>query len=315
MNLETVLTALLAAAVLSSVPLMLAAVGESIGERAGVLNLGVEGTMLIGAFVAFRVAIHYGTTTMSLVAGAIAGAAIGLTFGALATVIRADQVVLGLGLTLAGAGITGFLFRETYGSDQPLLSIGMTRPFAGIGDRLPVVGPALFDQRWFVYVAWILVLGCHVAMGRTRWGLKVRAAGASPFALEAIGESVSRTRIGASTLAGLLTGLGGASLAIVELGFFTPGLTSGGGFLAIALAMVGRLSPLRVALGSLAFGMLTGLDTGLQIAGVDLQPEFSRMAPYLGIVVALVVLGRRGRLPAALGLPYGSTRMQGGVRS
>jgi len=305
MNLETLLTALLAAAVLSSVPLMLAAVGEAIGEQAGILNLGVEGTMLMGAFVAFRIAAHFGNIAPGLIGGAIAGAAIGLTFGVLATVTRADQVVLGLGLTLAGAGITGFLFRESYGSTQPLLSFGMSRPFSGVGDAIPVIGPALLDQRWFVYVAWIAVVGCHVALRGTRLGLKVRAAGESPFALEAIGESVTRTRVGASTVAGMLAGLGGASLALVELGFFTPGLTSGAGFLAIALAMLGRLSPLRIAVCSLLFGVLTGLDTGLQIAGVDLQPEFSRMAPYLGIVAALVVLGRRARLPAALGLPYG----------
>lgn len=315
MNIESVLTALLAAAVLSSMPLMLAAVGESIGEQSGILNLGVEGTMLIGAFIAFRVSIQYGSIAPGLAAGAIAGAAVGLSFGVLATIARADQVVLGLGLTLAGAGMTGFLFRESYGSDQPLLDFGMSRPFEGFGDAVPVVGPALLDQRWFVYVAWITVVVGHVALGRTRWGLKVRAAGASPFALEAIGESVAGTRIAASTVAGMLTALGGASLALVELGFFTPGLTSGAGFLAIALAMLGRLSPLRVALGSLLFGLLTGLDTGLQIARVNVQPEFSQIAPYLGIVIALVVLGRRGRLPAALGLPYGLNRARGVIKS
>lgn len=315
MNLETVLTALLSAAVLSAIPLMLAAVGESIGEQAGTLNLGIEGTMLIGAFVAFRVAVQAGSVTPGLVAGAITGAAIGLAFGWLATVARADQVVLGLGLTLAGTGITGFLFRETYGSDQPLLDFSMSRPFAGAGDAIPVIGPALLDQRWFVYVAWLLVIVFHVALRGTRWGLKIRAAGASPFALEAIGEPVAMTRIGASTTAGLLTGLGGASLALVELGFFTPGLTSGAGFLAIALAMLGRLSPLRVAFCSLLFGLLTGLDTGLQIAGVNVQPEFTRMAPYLGIVVALVLLGRRGRLPAALGVPYRSRHTRDGTIS
>lgn len=306
MNVETVITVLLAAAVLSSMPLMLAAVGESIGEKAGLLNLGVEGTMLIGAFVAFQIASRAGNMTTGLAAGAIAGGAVGLAFGVLATIARADQVVLGLGLTLAGSGLTGFLFRESYGSDQPLLSFGMARPFRGAADSLPVVGPALLDQRWFVYVAWIVVAGCHVVLHHTRWGLKVRAAGESPFALEAIGEPVTPIRIGASTVAGTLTGLGGASLALVELGFFTPGLTSGVGFLAIALAMLGRLSPLRIALCSLLFGVLTGLDTGLQIAGVDVRPEFSRMAPYLGVVAALVIVGRRGRLPAALGLPYGS---------
>ena len=306
MNVEAVLTALLTAAILSSMPLMLAAVGESIGEQAGVLNLGVEGTMLVGGFVAFRVAMLQGNVPAGLLAGAVSGAAIGMAFGTLATVARADQVVLGLGLALAGAGMSGFLFREAFGSDQPLLDSGMSRPFASLGTTLPIVGPAIFGQRWFVYVAWLLVIGCHAALYRCRWGLKVRAAGASPFALAAAGESVTRTRIGAATVAGAFAGLGGASLALVELGFFAPGFTSGAGFLAIALAMLGRLHPLRVAGASLLFGVLTGLDTGLQISGVDVQPEFTRMAPFLGIVLALLVIGRRGRLPAALGVPYGS---------
>ena len=307
MNAEAVLTALLAAAILSSMPLMLAAVGESIGEQAGVLNLGVEGTMLLGAFVAFRVVMQQGNVPVGLLAGAVTGAVIGVAFGTLATVARADQVVLGLGLTLAGAGMSGFLFREAFGSDQPLLDAGMSRPFAGLGTAIPIVGPAVLGQRWFVYVAWLMVISCHLGLYRSRWGLRIRAAGASPFALAAVGESVTRTRIGAATLAGAFAGLGGAALAVVELGFFTPGFTSGAGFLAIALAMLGRLSPLRVAVASLLFGILTGLDTGLQIAGVDVQPEFTRMAPYLGIVIALVVVGRRGRLPAALGLPYASS--------
>ncbi|MBA2246973.1 MAG: ABC transporter permease [Chloroflexia bacterium] len=306
MNPESVLTALLAAAILSSMPLMLAAVGESIGQQAGVLNLGVEGTMLLGAFVAFRVAIGQGNLPAGLFAGVVIGAAIGLVFGVLATSARADQVVLGLGLTLAGAGLSGFLFREVYGSTQPLLDIGMSRPLSGLGGAVPILGSAVLGQRWFVYVAWLLVAAGHLALHRSGWGLKVRAAGAAPFALEAAGASVTRTRIGASTVAGAFAGLGGASLALVELGFFTPGLTSGAGFLAIALAMLGRLSPLRVASASLLFGMLTGLDTGLQIAGVNVQPEITRMAPYLGIVIALVLIGRRVRLPAALGLPYGS---------
>lgn len=304
MSTEAILTVLLASTILSSVPLMLAAVGESLGEQAGVLNLGVEGTMALSGFVGFWIALRSGNAMAGLVLGAMAGLVLGAIFGALAAYGRANQVVLGLGLTLAGTGASGFLFREAFGSDQPLLANVPGRPFDGSGDWFPVVGPAIAGQRWPVFVAWAGVAVITVWFRRSRTGLRVRAAGASPLALDAVGIDVARTRIQASSLAGMLTGLGGASLVIVELGFFTPGVTAGSGFLAIALAMLGGLSPARVALFALAFGALTGLDSGLQVAGVNAPTELLQAIPYIGILLALVVFGRGHRLPAALGQPY-----------
>lgn len=301
---EMILTALLASTILSSVPLMLAAVGESVGEQAGVLNLGVEGTMALSGFAGFWVTLRLDHAIVGLVSGALVGTTIGATFGLLATIGRANQVVLGLGLTLAGTGASGFLFREAFGTDQPLLPDGVGRPLAGIGDWVPVVGPAIADQRWFVFVAWIGVIVISVWFRWSRAGLRIRAAGESPLALDAVGGNVTRTRVHASTVAGMLTGLGGASLVIVELGFFTPGVTAGSGFLAIALAMLGGSSPPRVALLALAFGALTGLDSGLQVARVDAPTELLQLLPYLGILLALVAIGRGHRLPSALGQPY-----------
>jgi simple sugar transport system permease protein len=316
MNVESLLTALLSAAILGSVPPMLAAVGESISERAGLLNLGIEGTMLAGAFVAFWTTLETDSHVAGLGAGVAVGAAIGITFGLLATIAQADQVVLGLGLTLAGAGGTAFAFRELYGSTQPLLSGGLGRPFSGFADWLPVLGPALLGQRWFVYAAWLLVLALHLLLTRSRLGLRIRAAGESPLGLEAVGGSVWRVRVYAAVVGGAMSGLAGASLSIVELGFFTPGMTGGIGFIAIALAMLGRLSPIRVSLVALAFGLLTGLDTGLQVAGVDVRPELLQMIPYIGMVVALLLFGRGARLPASLGQPWrgigGEGRAPGG---
>jgi general nucleoside transport system permease protein len=304
MNVESVLTALVAAAMLSSAPLLLAAVGESISERSGLLNLGIEGTMLIGALSAFWIALETDSGPLGLLGGTIAGLVIGIGFGALATAGKADQVVLGLGLTLAGAGGTTFLFREIYGSQQPLLAHGLGRPFEGWADWLPVIGPAVAQQRWFVFVAWGLVLVAQFFLFRTPLGLQIRAAGESPIGLESVGGDVTRVRVIAATIGGAFSGLAGASLATVELGFFSPGITAGAGFLAIALAMLGRLSPVRVAILTLLFGLLTGLDTGLQIAGVAARPEFLQMVPYIGIVIALVLFGRGTRMPRALGQPY-----------
>lgn len=305
MNVEAVATALIAAAVLTSMPLMLAAVGEAIGERAGLLNLGIEGSMLCAGFASFWIALETGSAPVGLLGGAAVGLGIGLLFGTLATVFNANQVVLGLGITLAGTGGAAFLFREVYGSSQPLLARGLGRPFEGWFDWFPIIGPAIGDQRWFVYVAWFMVLAGHLFLVRTRAGLRLRAAGESPFGLEAVGGNVTVVRIGAAAIGGGFYGFAGAALAIVELGFFSPGITAGAGFLAVALAMLGRLSPLRVALFTLAFGLLTGLDTGLQIAGVNARPEFLRMLPYAGIVIGLVILGRGARMPPALGQAYG----------
>jgi len=303
-NVEAVLTALVGAAILSATPLALAAVGEAISERAGLLNLGIEGVMLLSSLAAFWLSLETGRGALGVLGGGVIGLLLGSGFGFATTVVRADQVVLGLGLTLAGAGGSSFLFRQLYGSDQPLIAGGLGRPFSGGLDWLPVIGPAVTDQRWFVYVAWLLVLAAHLLLARTRLGLQIRAAGDSPLGLEAVGGSVVRVRVLAATVAGVYSGLGGASLSVVELGFFSPGITAGAGFIAVALAMLGRWSPLRVFGMALVFGLLAGLDTGLQIAGVDARPEFLAMLPYAGIVIALVLFGRGARFPAALGKPY-----------
>lgn len=304
MNIEAVLTALLSAAILGSTPLLLAAVGEAVSERSGLLNLGIEGVMLISSLTAFWLTLETASVALGLLGGGTIGLVAGLGFGLLATVGKADQVVLGLGMTLAGAGGSAFLFREIYGSDQPLLAQGVGRPFDGWLDWLPVIGPALADQRWFVYVAWTVVLGAHLLVARTRFGLRIRAAGEFPLGLEAVGGSVARVRIAAAAIGGVFSGLGGASLSVVELGFFTPGITAGAGFFAIALAMLGQWSPIRILGLTLVFGLLTGLDTGLQIARIDVRTEFLNMLPYAGIVLALILFGRGARMPRALGKPW-----------
>jgi simple sugar transport system permease protein len=299
----TVAETLLMAAVLSAVPLMLAATGEAIGQRAGLLNLGVEGVMLAGALAAFVAVEASGSFALGLIAGFAVGGAIGFGFGVLATRLGANQIVLGLGVALAGQGLTGFLFRERYGLTQPLLDRGMARPLDAL-DGIPLVGPMLFGQKWFVYVAWVGVVLIALALRRSRAGLVLRAAGDAPFAVDAAGIDVGRVRILAATAGQALGGLGGAALAIVEVGFFTPGFTVGIGFIAIALAMLGRQDPVRIAVLALVFGLLRGLGTAIQLTDLHVRTEFLEMIPYVGVIVLVVVLGRRARLPAALGLAY-----------
>ena len=300
----SVIATILSAAVVAAVPLMLAGTGEAIGERAGVLNLGIEGTMLLTGFAAFRVALATGSTATALLAGLAAGVLIGALFGLLVTVGAADQVIVGIGLTLAGTGLSAFLFRDAFGSNQPLLAVGGNRPFDVLAGAVPIVGPALFSQHWFVYVAVVLVVATDVVLRRSGFGLRLRAAGAAPLALDAAGVDVNRVRLIATVTAGALTGLAGAALVVVDLGFFRPGITAGAGFVAVALAMLGRLTPWRVAVAALLFGVLRGLSPGLQVADVPVSVEFLQLLPYVGVIVALLLARRHVALPAALGRPY-----------
>ena len=298
-----VLETLLAASVLAAVPLMLAAVGEAIGQRSGLLNLGVEGVMLAGGLAAFVTVEVSRSFVLGLAAGALTGAVLGALFGLLSTRLAASQIVLGLGVALAGQGATGFLFRERYGLSQPLLDEGMARPLAS-WDGIPLIGPMLFGQKWFVYVAWLGLVLVALLLRLTRAGLVLKASGDAPFATEAAGVEVERVRVLAATAGQALAGLGGASLAVVEVGFFAPGMTVGIGFIAIALAMVGRQDPTRIAALALAFGLLRGLGAAVQLTDWRVGVEFLDMIPYVGVILLVVVLGRRARLPAALGVAY-----------
>lgn len=310
MNVEAVMTAILSAALLSAVPLALASAGEAIGERAGLLNLGTEGVMLLGAFAGFWVSLESGSLALGLLAGAASGVIAGCLFGIFCVAIGADQVLLGLGFTLAGGGMTAFLFRELYGSTQPLLATTMSRPFDHLADALPVVGPAVFGQKWFFYVAWVLIAAIDVFLRRTTLGLRLRAVGESPRAVDAAGISVTATQLWAAMIAGTFVGLAGASLSIVELGFFQPNVTLGTGFIAIALAMLGRWTPWRIAVIAIIFGALRGLGSGLQLANVSVSSDLVQLLPYVGVVIALIVIGRGLTMPSALGQTYARRRMR-----
>lgn len=297
-------TALLSSGLISAVPLLFAALGETLAERAGLLNLGIEGMMLIGAFTGFYVALNMESAVTGLAAGLAIGMVLGFLFGVLAITLRVDQIIVGLGITIFAGGLTGYLFRDIFGRRFPSLPVSMPKvAIPGLSD-VPILGPVLFDQQLIVYVAFALVIVFAFILNRTRLGLEIRAVGESPFAADAAGVNVFLVRYLAITIAGAMAGLGGAFLSVGDLNFFVPGMTVGMGFIAIAIAMLGKWSPYRVFVGAVLFGVLRSLSTGLQIVGVQLRPEFLLMLPYLGIIVALVVLAGRTSLPSALALPY-----------
>ncbi len=304
MNIETLITVLLSSGLVAAVPLLLAALGETVSERAGLLNLGLEGMMLIGAFGGFVAALNSDSLLLGLLTGLGLGLMLGLLFGLLTISLGVDQIIVGLGLTIFGGGVTGFLFRDMFGRRFPTLDVAAPKLAIPLLSDLPIVGPALFRQPWLVYGAWLLVLIFAFILSRTRFGLEVRAVGENPLAADAAGVNVFRVRYLAIAIGGLMAGLGGAFLAVVDLSFFVPGMTVGQGFIAIAIAMLGRWQPIRVFVGALLFGLLRSLTNGLQVIGVEVQPEFILMLPYVGIILALIVLAGRTELPAALGRPY-----------
>lgn len=302
--LEALTIALLGTALVAAVPLLLGALGETFAEQAGLLNLGLEGMMLTGAFAGFYVALNTGSVVSGLVAGLIVGVAMGLVFGFLAISLRVDQVIIGLALTILGYGLTGFLFRDFYGRQFPTLGMRLPAVPIPLLSSVPIIGQAVFNHQVVVYLAWVLVPVFAFILGRTRFGLEIRAVGENPFAADAAGVNVFRTRYLAILIGGAMAGFGGAFLSICDLSFFVPGMTVGQGFIAIAITMLGRWRPVRVFAGALLFGGLRSLANGLQVVGVAVQPEFLLMLPYLGLIVAMVLLAGRTALPAALGIPY-----------
>jgi simple sugar transport system permease protein len=291
------------------VPLLFAALGEMVSERAGVLNIGIEGTMLVGAYVGFVTAYHGGNTPLGFLAGAGAGAATSVIMIVLCVRMGLDQIVVGIAITLAAEGATALIFDAQFAETRPTLGETGRVSIPGLSE-LPVVGGAdssngsVFSQPPIVYLGLILVAATAWTMRRTHWGLNVRAAGDKPSALDAAGVSVVATRSWAVLFGGAMAGIGGAYLSITAAGLFEDFITQGRGFIAIVLAMLARGNALWVLIGSFVFGISLSISDALQIAGVDISTDLVFMLPFLTVILVLIIFGRRSYLPAALALPY-----------
>ena len=303
------LTALIAGGILAGVPLMFAALGEMVSERAGVLNIGLEGMMLVGAYVGFVAAYHSGSTTLGFLAGAGGGAAVSVIMVVLCVWLGLDQIVIGIAITLVGEGATALIFDSQFAESRP--SLGETgRTSIPLLSDIPVVGGhdssdgSVFSQPAIVYIGLILIVVVAWMMRRTHLGLNVRAAGDRPAALDAAGVSVRATRSWAVLFAGAMAGVGGAFLSVAAAGLFEDFITGGRGFIAIVLAMLARGKAMWVLIGSFIFGISLSLSDALQIAGVDISTDVVFTLPFVAVIVVLVIFGRRSYLPPALGLPY-----------
>jgi simple sugar transport system permease protein len=303
---EASLIGLLEATVSFGALLYLAALGEMITEKAGILNLGVEGMMAIGAVTGFVVALQTGNPWVALVAAIGAGALAGLLHGLFTVVLGAEQVVSGLSLTILGIGLAAYIGKGFVG--RPAGAELVPVDWGPLTD-IPWAGPVLFQQSPLVYMAVLAGLAAWFVLGRTRLGLAVRAAGESASTADAAGHSVVGLRLGAVATGGALAGASGAYLTLSITPQWVEGVIAGRGWIAVALVIFGAWRPGRVALGALLFGLTLALKTRLQTFGVDFSPILLSMLPYLLTVGVLVAISIRARnrpspAPAALGIAY-----------
>jgi ABC-type uncharacterized transport system permease subunit len=300
---ETFLTALVAGGVLAAMPLLFASLGEMVSEQAGVLNVGLEGMMLAGAYGGFVVALETDSIWLGLGAGMVVGGLVSLLMVLLCVRMKLDQIVIGIGIVLVAEGITSLLFDARYAASRPRLPAASEWAVPGLSE-LPVLGESIFTQHPIVYIGVALVIAVHYVVRRTSVGLSVRAAGEKPGALDAAGVNVDRTRTWATIGAGLGAGLGGGYLSIIAAGTFTPFMTQGQGFIAIVIAMLARGTAPWTIVGALLFGMSLSVATALQLIGVEISTDYVQMLPFIAVIVVLVLFARRSYLPSALGIPY-----------
>jgi ABC-type uncharacterized transport system permease subunit len=300
---EVFLSTLIFGAVTAGMPLLLAGLGEQISEKAGILNIGIEGMMLAGAYAGFVVAYAWDSFALGFLAGGLAGMAVASLMALFCVRLSLNQIVVGIALTLSAEGLTALLHFFQFSRTYPRLPKAPVLAIPGL-DNIPVLGPGLFRHNTIVYLAVLLVAVVAWLFRKTYIGLNLEAAGNRPAALDAAGIDVLATRTAAVLTTGVLAGLGGAYMVEVGAGLFVPYMTNGAGFIAIVLAMLARGRPLWVLLGALLFGVSLSLTTALQVAGVDIPTDVVQMLPFAMVILVLVIFGRNSMLPPALGLPY-----------
>ena len=289
----------------ASTPLVFAAVGEVVVEKSGVLNLGVEGMMIMGAIAAFGVGVLTGDATLAILSGAIGGMAVAFIFGFLTLYLMANQIATGLALTLFGLGLSALIGHSFIGKTYPGLA-KLDIPFL---TDIPVIGPLIFGQDILVYLSFLSVVLVTWVLTKTRWGLLIRAVGENHDAAHSIGHPVNLIRMGSVLFGGAMAGLGGAYLSLAHTPLWVENMTAGRGWIALALVVFASWRPWRAFFGAYLFGGITIIQFHAQGFGIAIPSQFMAMLPYLATVVVLVLISRdvsRTRLnaPACLGKSF-----------
>jgi len=288
-----------------SIPLVLGALAGCMCERSGVINIAIEGQLLLGAFSAAVVASAVGGLWLGLIAGSLAGGVLGLVLAWFAIAYLVDQIILGVVLNVLASGLTGYL-NDRVLVPHPDLNTGNT--FGAIkipilGD-IPIIGPIFFDSTIFLYIMYALIILVQVGLFRTRWGLRVRAVGEHPTAAATVGIRVLATRYRNVIMGGLIAGIGGAYLTVGSVGTFSKDMSSGLGYIALAAMIFGRWTPLGATAAALLFGFANSLQSTLSTINVPIPSYILLMAPYVATIIAVAGLVGRVRAPAADGQPY-----------
>lgn len=300
---EAFLSSLLTGAIVACIPMLLAGLGEQMSEKAGVLNIGIEGMMLMGAYMGFLFAFKFSSIWLGFLGGMVGGMMVAAVMAVLCVRLGLNQIVIGIALTLGVEGLTALLHHFQFSRTYPRLPAPVRAEFPILSD-IPVLGASVFARHPIVYISLLAVIVLAVLYRRTNLGMTLRAAGERPDALDVSGGNVLAIRIAAVLFTGAMAGLGGAYLANVGAGLFIPYMTGGAGFIGIVLAMLARGRPVWVLIGALIFGAALSLTTALQVAGSNIPTDVIQMLPFAAVMLVLVIFGRKARLPAALGLPY-----------
>jgi simple sugar transport system permease protein len=298
----TVLVGILASGIRLSTPYLFASLGETFGQKSGVLNLGVEGIMLLGAFAAFYTTLITENLWLGLLAAIIVGGMMGLAVAVISVTLKAKQGISGIGIYLFGLGMSELLFQKTLGTVE--IVSGFSSIYIPLLSDIPIVGEIFFQQNLLVYFAYIMVPVSWFVLSKTTLGLKIRAVGENPEAADTLGVSVSGVRYFTQIFGGVMSGIAGASLSIALLNVFQQNLTSGLGFIAVALVYFGGWRPLGVLIGSLIFSMVNALQLWVQVLNIPIPSDIAVMMPYVLTILALVIAVQRVRPPSALTKPY-----------
>jgi len=296
------IVAIAAAALRLATPYLFASIGEMFAQRSGVLNLGVDGIMLVGAFAAFYGTLTTGSVWVGVAVAMMSGLGMGLLMSVISVTLKAEQGISGIGLSLFGLGLSSLLFKVLVGTVKTVEGF---RPVQiPVLADIPYLGDIFFSQSLPVYLAFLLVPVSWYVLERTPWGLSVRAVGQNPAAADTLGVNVTLIRYACVCLGAVLAGVAGAALSIASVNLFQENLTAGAGYIAVALVYFGGWRPVGILMGALLFATVTAIQLRMQVLGVEIPSDFAVMLPYVLTILALTFSANRARQPAALNQPF-----------